>query len=114
MMPMQNSLAQRLSGMGTQPPGPTQSGAVAQPQPAQPVTPQPQGVPPQNSFARPGGPGMMPGQAPVMMPRPVASGSVQMQPAQSQQMQPQAQGQPQSQASPAQPPQNNLRRMMAY
>lgn len=86
MMPMQNSLAARLSGMGMQPPGPTQ---IAQPQ----------GMPMQNSLARPMQMPMQPG-----MMTPGAGG-----PPMSSPMQMQAQPQP------MQPPmQNNLRRMMAY
>jgi hypothetical protein len=49
MMPMQNSLAERLSGMGMQPPGPA---ATAQPGLTQNVAPQ--GMPPaNNTFQRP-------------------------------------------------------------
>ena len=91
---MQNSLAQRLSGMGMQPPGPA----------AQPAALQGTGMPPQNTLARlmPVRPGMIaPGAGGPPMSGPVGV-----------QMQPQVQAQPQMQAQ--QPMQNNLRRMMAY
>ena len=76
MMPMQNSLAQRLSGMGMQPPGPAQT--------AQPVTPQ-------NTLARPMP--MRPGMTAPGAGGPPMSGPVGVQ------MQPQVQAQPQMQAS---------------
>ena len=96
MMPMQNSLAARLSGMGMQPPGPAQVG------PAAPVSPQ--GMPMQNTLARPMP--MRPGMTAPGAGGPPMSGPVGVQ------MQPQVQAQPQMQAQ--QPMQNNLRRMMAY
>jgi len=110
MMPMQNSLAERLSGMGMQPPGPAQP-VQTSPQPPQSMSPQsmsPQSTmaPVNNALARPFDPRMMPGQAPVMLPQPVMSGPVQPQT----QAQPLAQMQPQ--AMQAQPMQNNMRRMM--